>query len=438
MTKLEYFKMGLDLGLHYHKAWLISCFTLTKDAKVRDEPGWLVKQPWGYAYIKEDKSLEPITDSKPNMPLLAFKDKVTIDSTWASNVNEPIETCIGNVLFNALCILTTFGSTVPFQVGRVSVPKIENFIAPLLMDTPLTNNGQVDEQAQRDPSKIYVDQYVKFIDALQFISNLSSLAAWSATPKSLVAPTGLKEFKEQLLQQYEGKLNDPVELSKFEQALLDYDQKFLEDDPAYGTFLQGKILHTARKKMFLSIGSDRDFKDSLTVTPVTDSLQDGWPTTETEFTAMLNGSRIGSFSRGAETVKGGVSAKILLRAGNNYTIEDTDCQSTLGIRRIFTDKTIQKLVGRYQVTNNGPVLIETEEQAKALLNSKIILRSPMYCRLGHAQLCRVCAGEKLFKFPTGITIPLTEISSIILATSLKAMHVSSLTTAKLSLQEHFS
>lgn len=438
MTKLEYLKMGLDLGLYTQKAWIISCFCITKDVKTRDVPGWLVKQPWGYAFIKDDQSLEPITDSKANEPLLTFKDKVTIDSTWASNVRESIDTTVGNVLFNAICILTTFNDSIPFQVGRVSVPKIESLIAPLLVDTPLDANGNVDEQTQRDPSKIYVDQYVKFIDSLQFISNLSSLAAWSATPKSLVAPSGLKEFKEQLLKQYEGRLHDPVELSKFEQALLDFDQAFLEDDPAYGTFLQGKILHTARKKMFLSIGSDRDFKDSLTVTPVTESLQDGWPTTETEFTAMLNGSRIGSFSRGAETVKGGVSAKILLRAGNNYTIEDTDCQTTLGIRRIFTEKTLQKMVGRYQVTPKGPVLIETEEQAKVLLNNKIILRSPMYCRLGNAQLCRVCAGEKLFKFPTGITIPLTEISSIILATSLKAMHVSSLTTAKLSLQEHFT
>lgn len=438
MTKLDYFKMAIALELYKYKAWLISCFAITRDARTREEPGWLVKQPWGYSYIKEDGSLEPITDSVPNQPLLSFKDRITIDPTWVINVKEPTETTVGNVLFNAICIITAFQAKFPFQTGKVSVKKIEDSLAPLLTDTPLDDNGDIDETATRDPSKIYVDEYIKFIDALQFMSNLSTLTAWSATPKSLVQPDGLVEFKQQLLQKYEGKLTDPVELSKFEQELLEYDRQFLEDDPAYGTFLQGKILHTARKKMFLTIGSDRDFKDSLSVTPVINSLQDGWPTTETEFTAMLNGSRIGSFSRGAETVKGGVSAKILLRAGNNYTIEDTDCQSPLGIRRVFNSKTVSKLVGRYQITSKGPVLIENEEQAQSLLNNKIILRSPMYCRLDGARLCRVCAGEKLFKFPTGITIPLTEISSIILATSLKAMHVSSLTTAKLSLEEHFS
>ena len=438
MTKLEYFKTGIQFGLYKHKAWIVSVFTITRDAKVKDEVGWLVKQPWGYACIKDDGSLEPITDSEPNQPLLTFKTPVTVDPSWAVNIKDTLETTVGNVLFNAICTVTAFNATLPFQTGRVSVPKIEALIAPLLVDTPLDAHGEIDTTAPRDPSKIYVDQYVLFIDTLQFISNLSSLVAWSATPKSLVPPVGLQAFKETLLKEYEGRLHDPVELAKFEQQLLDYDRAFLEDDPAYGTFLQGKILNTARKKMFLSIGSDRDFKDSLTVTPITDSLQDGWPTTETEFTAMLNGSRIGSFSRGAETVKGGVSAKILLRAGNNYTIEDTDCQSTLGIRRHFTEKTLTKLIGRYHLTPQGPVLIETEEQAKALLGKKIILRSPMYCKLPNAQLCRVCAGEKLFKFPTGITIPLTEISSIILATSLKVMHVSSLTTAKLSLEEHFS
>ncbi len=438
MTKFEYLQLALKLGLHYNKSWIISVFAITRDQSTALTYGQIVKQPWGFSYVKEDGTLEPIKDSQPNQPLFTFKDRLTVDSTWIANVTEAKETIVGNVLFNAICIEPAFGSKVPFQYGRVSVSKIETYIAKLLTDTPLTSLGEVDIDVTRDLSKIYVDEYIKFIDSLQFISNLAQLATISATPKLLVKPTGLDEFKKALLAKYDGKLHDPVELSKFEQELLDFDKEFLKDDPAFGNFLSGKILHTARKKMYLSIGSDPDFKNSLEVTPVESSLQDGWPTDPTEFTAMINSSRIGSYSRGAETVKGGVSAKILLRAGNNYIIEDTDCQSKLGITRVFDEKTIDKLVGRYQVTPKGPVLIETQEQAKGLLNNKILLRSPMYCRLDGSRICRVCAGEKLFKFPTGITIPLTEISSIILTTSLKAMHVNTLTTAPLDLNKHFT
>lgn len=437
MTRLEYLKYALSLELYKQKDWIISAFSITRDYVTQRE-GMLVKQPWGFSVIKSEGTLEAITDGKANEPLFTFKERITIDNTWAINVKEPVETSIGNVIFNAICMVTAFGSKIPFQTGRISVKKIEQIITPILVDTPIDRLGNIDTTITRDPSKIYTDEYVLFVDTLQFLANLSQLVSYSATPNSLVAPDGLEAFKAELLKQYEGKLTDPVELSKFEQALLDYDREFLKDDPAFGTFLEGKILHTSRKKMFLSIGADQDFKDSLSVTSITGSLEEGWPTTETEFTALINGSRIGSYSRGAETVKGGVSAKILLRAGNNYTIEDTDCQSTLGIRRVFTIKTINKLIGRYQLTTKGPVLVENEEQAKALLDSKIILRSPMYCRLEGASICRICAGEKLFKFPTGITIPLTEISSIILATSLKSMHTSTLSTAKLSLSEHFT
>lgn len=438
MTKKEYLKLAIGLGYHYYKAWLISAFSITRDNPSNLKYGDIIKQPWGFSYIKEDLSSEPITDSKPNQPLFIFKEAITIDSSWFKNVKEELTTTVGNVLFNAICIEPSFNDKIPFQLGRVSVPKIETIIAKSLKDTPLDELGNINESLKTDTISVYTDEYIKFIDSLQFISNLAQLATWSSTPKGLVKPTGLEEFKQSLLKKYEGKLTDPVELSKFEQELLEFDDEFLKDDPAYGTFLKGKILHTARKKMFLSIGADNDFKNSLEVTPVTNSLEDGWPSDPTEFTAVINGSRIGSFSRGAETVKGGVSAKILLRAGNNYIIEDTDCNSTLGITRVFTEKTIDKLVGRYLLTPKGPVLVEDQEQARSLLNNKILLRSPMYCRLDGSRICRICSGEKLFKFPTGITIPLTEISSIILATSLKAMHQNTLTTAKLDLLTHFT
>lgn len=438
MTKIEYLKLALQQRLYGKKEWLISSFAIVKTPPtVMEYLGQVFKQPWGYAAVvaiegEDNFKLEPIADTKANEPLFTFKDRVTIDRSWIPNApEEPVETTIGNILFNYICILSSFGPKYPFILGTVTVKKIENTVAPKLQDTPKEGVG-------RNQAVFYVDEYVKFVDSLQFISNLSQLLSISATPKALVAPTGIVEFKQQLLAKYEGKLHDPVELSKFEDELLAFDKEFLKDDPAYGTFLSGKILHTARKKMFLSIGADKGFSDSLDVIPVTNSLEEGWPADPVQFTALMNSTRSGSFSRGAETVKGGVSAKVLLRAANNYTIQDTDCGSKLGISRIFDETIINKLVGRYLVSKDTPLLIEKIDQANQYLNKKIIVRSPMYCRLEGPNICRVCAGEKLFKFPTGVTIPLTEISSIILATSLKAMHSNVLSTAKLEPEKHFT
>ena len=436
MKKLDYLKLALAYNACYKRAWIISAFSVTKETtSSRNEPyiGQLIREPWGFSFYNEKLEIEKIDEADLNMhlPLFRFKDRLTIDSTWCSNVAEPIETSIGNILFNNLCLLPSFGNKIPFVLGRVSVSKLEEYIAPLLKSVP-------SEGEERDATALYVDEYIKFVDSLQFISSLSQLTAWSATPKALTPPTGIKEFKAELLKKYEGKLNDPVELSKFEGELVAFDDNYLKDDPGYGTFISGKVKNIARKKMFLTLGAEEGFKKSLDVDPVINSLEEGWPTDPQQFTALMNILRAGSFSRGAETVKGGVSAKMLLRAANNFRIQDTDCGTKLGIHRTFDSNTISQLVGRYIINKGQPILVENITEAANHLETPLIVRSPMYCILSGDTICKVCAGVKLSKYPTGLSIPLTEISSIILTTSLKAMHGKVLSTGKLDIHKAFT
>ena len=239
-------------------------------------------------------------------------------------------------------------------------------------------------------------------------------------------------------EKYKGKLGDPIELTKYEKELSDFDHDFVKDDPGYGTFLKGKVMDTARKKMYLNIGSEMSFGNNLKVEPVLSSLNDGWPTDSKSFTNMMNGSRAGSYSRGAETVKGGVSAKYLLRAANNFHIQDTDCGTKLGFERIFTEANVNQLVGRYLIDGNKLIHIENNTIASNYLNKSVILRSPMRCKLDGDNICKICAGDNLNKYPTGVTIPLTEISSIILTASLKLMHTNALKTARMDIKKVFS
>jgi hypothetical protein len=428
MNKLEYLKRALELKLYTKKSWLITAFSVTKPHEGDPYPGKLSFEPWSYNYIDDQGQVQKIETTDPNEALFRFKDKITVDSSWAPNIKEPVETCIGNLLFNYISILSSFGPKHPFPLGKISVSALEEKIAEKLQNTP--GEGQ-----PRSTEYYYVDEYVKFVDSLQYLSTLTQISTWAATPKGIVAPTGIKAFKAELVKKYGESLRDPVQLAKFEQELLDYDAKFLQDDPANGTFLAGKIKHTARKKMFLAMGAEQNFTGSQKAVPVTNSLSEGWPTDPERFTASMNGLRIGSFSRGAETVKGGVAAKYLLRAANNFKINDTDCGSKLGIRRDYTQDNFTALVGRYVVSNGKTVLVENKEQAGNYLGQRLAVRTPMYCKLKGDNLCKVCAGVRFSKFPTGLTIPLTEISAIILTASLKMMHVSNTTTAKLRLKE---
>lgn len=428
MNKLEYIKLVLQLKLFTKKAWMISAFSITRDDMTSPYHGKLIRQPWGMCFLDEDLNTQvKIEGTKPDEILFSFKDIVTVTPEMAPNLAAPIESTIGNLLFNHISIIPSFGNKFPYVTGRVNVGKLEDIIASRLQDTPAS-------ESQRSNQYFYVDEYIKFVDSLQFLSTLTQITTWSATKKSILPPPGITEFKKGLIEKYKGQLTDPVVLSKFEAELLAYDDQYLKDDPAYGTFIAGKIKNTARKKLHLTIGSERGFDEGLEVVPITNSLNEGWPTSPAEFTASMNGIRSGSFSRGAETVNGGVSAKYLLRAANNFKILDKDCQSKLGIHRTFTDDNINQLEGRYIVEGSRSLLV-TKETSKNYVGRNLIVRSPMYCRENGDNLCKICTGVKLANYPTGLTIPLTEISAIILNASLKIMHTSGTQTAKLDINK---
>jgi hypothetical protein len=356
---------------------------------------------------------------------------IVVDPSYVPNVKEAFESNLGNLLFNAICILSSFGHKHPYVTGTVSISSIEDKVAVKLKDTPAT-------EAERSSEFYYVDEYCKFVDSLQFLSTLSQLVTIAGTRTNIQAPTGIKEFKQSLKAKYGDEITDPVKLAEFEKDLLDFDNDYLKRDPTNGVFMSGKLKHTARKKMFLAMGAEKSFNENQKVTVIQNSLEEGWPTDPVKFTAAMNGIRIGSYFRGAETVKGGVSAKYLLRAANNFKIKIPDCGTKLGIRRSYNKSNFDKAIGRYVVLNGISRLIENKLDAEDLIGKSIVVRSPMYCKAKGDNICQICAGIKLAQYPTGVTIPLTEISGIILTASMKAMHVNSVTTAELNIAEAFT
>lgn len=439
MNKHQYLKKAIVAKMHLKKAWVIKLLAIT-----RSEPSEihldLANETWGHSYVEEDGTHVRIEDSVSNKPLFTINDKITIDNTWLPNISsdEVIETTIGRLLFNAVVLVEPFGSKIPYINERVNINTISNNIANKLTDTPLTKENEPDLEIERDPNVIYVDEYLKFIDVIQFLSGYSQLVSVAATKKNITKPTGIDEFKASLIKKYEGTLHIPTELAKFEQELKDFDESYLKDDPSNGKFVSGKVKNVARKKLFLSMGAEQGFKSSTTLEPILNSLDEGWSSDEDDIVNVNNSIRVGSYSRGTETIKGGVSAKVLLRATNNFKILDEDCGSKLGIKKLYTTYDIEKLVGRYILINKQPKLVESVEDAEKYINKELYLRTPMFCLTEGEKVCSICAGTNLSKFKNGLAIPITEITGNILAASLKKMHGTVLSTVELDLKEALS
>jgi hypothetical protein len=81
--------------------------------------------------------------------------------------------------------------------------------------------------------------------------------------------------------------------------------------------------------------------------------------------------------------------------------------------------------------NKEWLLIDSPEQAMKYVGQPVIVRSPMYCKLDGDHICKHCAGKRLAENPVGLTIAVTEISSIIMTAALKKMHGTVLSVAKM-------
>ena len=434
MNKIEYFKKAIKSELFKKKAWIISAFTVTNEG-----PEDYKKDSYNYRLVRSGNLMQfldagdlvKIDDYIPGEPLFAFKDEFVVDNDLCINVTEPIVTTYGNVLFNCISITRSFGNKIPFITGRVSINSIENIIASKLESVP-------DKGTERKQEFIYVDEYIKFVDSLEFLKGLSFISVVTTTEKSITSPPGLEEFKQSLMKKYGDKLQDPVYLSNFEKELQAFDEEYLKDDPSNGIFLSGKTKDLSRKKTKLVIGGDAGFTSGLKLTPVTNSLEQGWPTEPKEIVSMMNTLRFGSYARGNETEKGGVTGKVLTRAGNNFKILEEDCNTTLGITKVIYPHLAYKLVGRYIMKNNTWVLVKDKDEANTYIGKIIMIRSPMYCKHLGDRICRYCAGERLALNANGILTALLEVSNIIVTASMKQMHGAVLSTQELNINEILS
>lgn len=427
MQKLNYLKLAIASKAYRDKSWVFSLVS-----QIHEGPEDYLQNPFPYRLIQtisgfyfvdpeQDNKLTIIDNIKTGEPLFTFVESIAIDATWCINLKENIDTTLGRLLVNLLALVDVFNDKISYINTPITVEFIESIIAKKLKDTPSADTA-------RDINYIYVDEYTKFIDRLQFLATLAPLCVWSATKKNIVAPVGITAYRDELAKEYGDKLKDPAYLAEFEDKLRKFDTDYLADDPTNGKFLSGDMKNIRRKKLFLTSGAEMGFKITSKVSPVIPSLSDGWGHDQKDFVSSMNGLRAGSYARGTETVKGGVTAKVLLRSLGSFKILDNDCGSTLGLKRTFTKDTISKTVGRYLITGNKSTVID-DDTANTLIDKEINLRSALYCRSEGETFCRFCVGDKIALNPEGLSLAVTDVSNVILYSFMKLMHGKRLSTA---------
>jgi len=431
LTKLEYLeKVVKATKLYEDKRWHLMCFAIPIEKNISDirkENYFPILLSDGFYYYNEENTtenkLEKIVDYNRSEPLFRYSDEIEIDSTWMTNLSQKTKTRIGIMIINLIVFYSVLGKRAPFLNEEITTDKIEKLLAK-----------KVRNPDEMTSDSISVQEMCKIIDRVYFLSNLSDIVNIASTEKIISPPPGINEEKKRLLKEYEGQLNDPVKVVELENKLLDYDSRYLADDPAAKHLLSSKT-RDARKKLYGIFGSGLDFAGNKPKKPVINSLNEGLSVTEEDIPIYFNDLRYGSYSRGFATKKSGYTYKILIRSLTGITIDSTPCNTKKGIKRMITEKNYIKLLNRYIKRGDNWILIENDTQAKELIGKEIEIRSPMYCTKEGNKICYRCLNEGYKDQPNAVSNIASEISAVFMGMFLKLMHNTKLESRNIDLED---
>lgn len=374
-----------------------------------------------FVYMK-DKDPQEINGVSSKEPLFREEMPITLTNADLPNIAGVIDTTIGKAISNYLLLVFPFNDLIPYKNDTGwNIKKIESEIATLLRKDQIT-----------------IEQLYRFGDCCSLLSTLSRIVTVSSTKKTMMAPPGLAKYKESLIKEMEKKYgkkwsSDPIHAITFQDALTKFDEEWLKDDPSFGKLLSGKAKN-ARSKMFLSFGMDQGLKDEGDPNEIIfNSLLEGFPKQKNALATLFNANRAGSFSRGAETVNGGVAAKAGLRSTATVIIEGEDCGSNIYDDVLITKDNIKNLGGRYYLKGNK--LEPIDDTDNSLIGKTLQVRSPLYCKYQDKVYCTVCCGEKMRGRRNGIVAAISDITGAILNNSMKKMHNTVKKLHKIDLKE---
>lgn len=316
------------------------------------------------------------------------------------------ETTLGRFLLNVLLLELPFEGTFDYiNKSGFDIKNLEKQISVAMMD-----------------SKIQVKQYKSYLDNMYFIGHFCELCVPTVTRAALTTDSSIKNLKQELLEKYKGRLDDPKVISEIETILINADKEYLKNDNSmrfYGP-LGAKPFNIARKKLYLTVGGIETFsKDTGKYTFIEQSLSEGW--TNDSIPAIANEIRKGSYNRGHETQLGGALTKYVMRVFQDLCIIEDDCHSTKGLEVDFTKYPIENFKGRY-INDKGSWVAITQENMQKYSKGKYVMRSPMYCRTEKG-LCRRCAGDVYSGLNTKhVAMYIVDISSTFTTMALKLMH----------------
>jgi len=421
----EYIKYVINYKLLTKRTWHTSLFGIKEDnseneyVKIVDKKCYLkVKNPDNNDSIEEIEWPSFVYGKG----ILNITNIVNLDASTLECLDKNTKTTLGRFIVNYILIEFPYGGRLPYIHGDITHTMFIEATKEALSSEVIT-----------------VDDYKIFVNSCTYLEELNKLYTPSSTEKLVSPPPGLKKFKLELSKEYVKKHGvdwdkDPSMVVEYDNALKKYYSDYIKDDPSDGVMANAKTKGNALSKKYLTFSSTNAFGAQE---HIDESLLEGYPEDPEKLSALFNTTRAASYSRGAETQKGGAVAKSVLRATSSMRIEGDDCGTPYGKRVDLNNDNVNNYLGRYIISKNTLTEI-TKKNINSLVGKTVTIRSPMYCIAKAPTICKTCMGKLASGKPNGISLIVTNISSIMTTAALKAMHKSTISTVKIDMSSMVS
>lgn len=453
MDKRQFFIEGIQANTYTRKDWVISLFAVTKLPEHNPDkcyPYQLVRSNMrNSSYYCVDPAdttqLIELDGTNTTHPLFTLDEPVRLKPNDLINVKEEVITTYSAAIINAYVLIYAFGAKIPYMHDMRNGDKLDKLILSKAVDYPpdfLSKDEAYLKEciAGLDPNdpNIYVHELKKYSFASAALPGFSTIAAPAGNVKTMSVNPAIIQRRDQLLQENEGKLHDPVVMANIINELATMDMKDFENDPANGFFIKDKSFFVSRMKAHILYGIEYGMdKTSLKPTVIKTSLSEGIQVND--LPALVDSSRAASYDRGNQTALAGAGVKEIYRALQNVTVAKSSCNTKLGLVLPIETGNVDELVGRYALAlGTDKSFLITQEWAKKNIGKNVIVRSPMYCKSPGMSYCPECIGIAYSKSPTGLHIAGSDILSIFMNDSMKAMHGKVLSTKTLDPNAVFS
>lgn len=427
----DYYVKALQDGAYKKKVWVLEIFsncsyTILEEVEESSLYDYqLVKRKdsdkFIYAVIPGNDTREVVAleDYVPGQPVCRIAGRLDLKAGELLNVSKDITTTYGNAFINSYILIYPFGNKFEFITGEVKTSKIENVIAEKLTDTPTGDTV-------RNENLIYVDEYLRYGEAMQSLEGFSMLCVQAASPATMVANPAVIKRRNELFEQYKDQLDDPAILAQIQMELSKLDRELLKDDISSKFYMKDKSFDTIRMRRFTTYGREGGFGDINSAKLIKNSLEEGWDIES--LPQMVDAARSGSYARGKETAMGGESVKDFYRIFQNVKVTEEDCGTTSGFDYFIAAEDVDRFIGLHKLEANGSTILLTPENIGDYVNSKIKLRTPMLCKTKAPNFCKKCVGMALATRPEAVHIVTSDVGSAFMGARMGAMHGKALKT----------